>query len=77
MCSVEKAAFEGWAKKRGGLKRKRRSAEYSHRADMYFKWRESNEFQAWLPQHASKCRGTWSDNEYSTDIVDMYCSLSG
>ena len=46
MCKYENTEFEQWAASRGGLKRARRSDEYSRRVDMYFKWRKSKEFKA-------------------------------
>ena len=59
MCQLESDAFEHWASSRGGLKRKQRAAEYDRRADMFSTWRESRLFKAWLPEHASKCHGTF------------------
>ena len=63
MCKYENTEFEEWAASRGGLKRARRSDEYSRRVDMYFKWRKSKEFKAWVMRveggHGSKCCGHW------------------
>ena len=61
MCQLERAEFESWAASRGGLQGSRGRTAWAHLAHMHSKWRESSQFQAWLPEHSSKhahsCRG--------------------
>ena len=57
MCKIETAAFEDWAASRGGLKGSSGRSIYTHLEQMHDKWRDSSEFRAWLPEHASRCGG--------------------